>query len=246
MKTLKNRIALLIIPSLLVGTVFFSCSKDDNTPKSSYTCLTCNTTPDALAANDVSIKGVYKGIVVGSTGTISINIQNGSSTITATMVLDGVSVALTSSVSLVDGQPYVAPFTGTFNGSPITMTFSVGLGGSSPTIVSSSIPGHPNAIFLLSKETSTSLIEAFQGTYTYDGQTGVFNIVIARSVSKWGYAEKNDQSGVTSSGSGTLNSSGQLLDKDNKIVATITGDLIHGSSTNSSGKTVVIDGKRTL
>lgn len=246
MKTFKNRIALLIVPAFIIGILIASCSKDDETPVASYTCLTCKTTPDALAANDVSVKGVYKGIVVGSTGTISINIQNGSSTITATMVLDGVIVSLTSNVVLVDGQPYVAPFTGTFNGSPITMTFSVGLGGSSPTIVSSSIPGHPNAVFLLSKETSTSLIEAFQGTYTYDGQTGVFNIVIARSLSKWGYAEKNDQSGATSSGSGMLNSGGQLLDKDNKIVATITGDLIHGSSTNSSGKTVVIDGKRTL
>lgn len=246
MKKLKKQIALLIIPSLVLGIILISCSKDDGTPAETYTCATCKKTPDALAANDANVKGVYKGVVVGSTGTISINIQNGSSTITATMVLDGVSVPLTSSVVVVDGQAYVAPFTGTFNGSAISMTFSVGLGGANPTIVSSSIPGHPNTVFLLSKETSTSLIEAFQGTYTYDGQTGVFNIVIARSVSKWGYAEKNNQTLATSSGNGTLNSSGQLLDKDNKIVATITGDLIHGSSTNSSGKTVVIDGKRTM
>lgn len=248
MKTFKKQIALLIFPAFIIGIGIFanSCSKSDETPVASFTCMTCKTTPDALAANDASVKGMYKGIIIGSTGTISINIQNGSGTITATMVLDGVSVALTSNVILVNGQPYVAPFTGTFNGSPITMTFSVGLGGSTPTMVSSSIPGHPNAIFVLSKETSTSLIEAFEGTYSYDGQTGVFNIIIARSVSKWGYAEKNNQSGATSTGSGTLNSSGQLLDKDNKIVATITGDLIHGSSTNSNGKTVVVDGKRTL
>lgn len=246
MKNLKNLIAWLVIPSLLFGIVLISCSKDDSAPDSSYTCLTCKTTPDALVANDASVKGVYKGIVVGSTGTISINIQNGSSAITATMILDGVSVALTSNVAVVDGQSYVAPFTGTFNGSAISMTFSVGSGGTSPTIISSSIPGHPNTVFVLSKETSTSLIEAFQGTYTYDGQTGVFNIVIARSVSKWGYAEKNDQTGATSSGSGTMNSDGQLIDSNNKTVATIKGDLIHGSSTNSSGKTVVIDGKRSL
>lgn len=246
MKTFKNQMALLIFPVFFIGILMTSCSKNDESPVASYTCSTCKTTPDALAANDVSVKGVYKGIIIGSSGTISINIQNGSSTITATMVLDGVSVALTSNVVLVDGQPYVAPFTGTFNGSPITMTFSVGLGGTSPTMISSSIPGHPNAIFALTKETSTSLIEAFEGTYTYDGQTGVFNIIIARSVSKWGYIEKNNQSGATSTGSGTLNASGQLLNENNKIVAAITGDLIHGSSTNSNGKTVVIDGKRTL
>ncbi|TDD98586.1 hypothetical protein [Flavobacterium cellulosilyticum] len=246
MKNFKNQMALLIFPSLLLGMFMTSCSKDDGTPAVSYTCATCKTTPDALVVNDANVKGVYKGVVVGSTGTIAINIQNGNNTITATMVLDGVSVAFTSNVAVVDGQTYVAPFTGTFNGSAISMTFSVGLGGANPTITSSSIPGHPNTIFLLSKETSNSLIEAFQGTYTYDGQTGVFNIVIARSVSKWGYAEKNNQTGATSSGSGTLNASGQLIDKDSKIVATITSDLIQGSSTNSSGKKVVIDGKRTL
>ncbi len=246
MKNFKNRIALLIFPAFFIGILMTSCSKSDETPVASFTCVSCKTTPDALAANDMSVKGVYKGIIIGSTGTISINIQNGSSTITGTMVLDGVSVALTSNVSLVDGQPYIAPFTGTFNGSPIIMTFSVGLSGSSPTMVSSSIPGHPNTVFALTKETSTSLIEAFEGVYTYDGTTGVFNIIIARSVSKWGYIEKNNQSGATSTGSGTLNASGQLLDENNKIVAAITGDLIHGSSTNSNGKTVVIDGKRTL
>lgn len=246
MKNFKKQMALLIFPIFLLGMFMSSCTKEEGTAAVTYTCTTCKTTPDALAANDASVKGVYKGIVIGSTGTISINIQNGSSTITATMVLDGVSIPLTSTVSVVDGQSYVAPFTGVINGSAMSITFSVAVGGTSPTITSSSIPGHPNAIFLLSKETSTSLIEAFQGTYTYDGQTGVFNIIIARSVSKWGYAEKNDQTSLTSNGSGTINSSGQLVDKDNKVVATVTADVIYGSSTNDKGKTVVINGKRTL
>jgi hypothetical protein len=245
MKTFKKRIALLIFPSLVLGMFMTSCSKND-APETSYTCLNCKTTPDALAANDASVKGIYKGILAGSTGTLSINIQNGNSTITATMVLDGVSIPLISNVTVVNGQSYTAPFTGTLNGSPVSITFAVGLGGETPTIVSSSIPGHPNSFFLLSKETSTSLIEAFQGTYTYDGQTGVINFVIARSVSKWGYAEKNNQTGATTNGSGTINSNGQLIDKDNKVVATIKGDIIHGSSTNDKNKTVVIDGKRTL
>jgi hypothetical protein len=246
MKTFKNRIAFLILPAFFIGILMTSCSKDEETPAASYTCSTCKTTPDALAANDASVKGMYKGIIIGSTGTISINIQNGSSTITATMVLDGVSVALTSNVAVVDGQSYVAPFTGTFNGSPITMTFSVGLGGSSPTMLSSSIPGHPNAVFVLSKETSTSLIEAFEGNYSVTGgEKGVFNIVLSRSLAKFGYVVREDGQTDTDSGSGTINTSSQLL-LDGRVIGTITGDALNGSFKDDTNRTVTVTGKRTL
>jgi hypothetical protein len=246
METFKKRIALLIFPAFFIGILMTSCSKDDEEPVASYTCLTCKTTPDALAANDASVKGMYKGIIIGSTGTISINIQNGSSTITATMILDGVSVALTSNVVLVDGQPYVAPFTGTFNGSPISMTFSVGLGGSTPTMISSSIPGHPNAVFVLSKETSTSLIEGFEGTFSVsDGDKGVFNIVLSRALGKFGYVAKKDGQTNTDSGSGTINGSSQLI-LDGKVIGTLTGDALNGSFKDNNNKTITITGKRTL
>lgn len=246
METLKKRIAVLIFSVFFIGILMTSCSKDDETPVASYTCMTCKTTPDALAANDASIKGMYKGIIVGSTGSISINIQNGSSTITATMVLDGVSVALTSNVVLVDGQSYVAPFTGTFNGSPISMTFSVGLGGTSPTMVSSSIPGHPNAVFVLSKETSTSLIEGFEGTYSVTGgEKGVFNIVLSRALSKFGYVVREDGQADTDSGSGTINSSSQLI-LEGRVIGTISGDALNGSFKDDENRTVTIIGKRTL
>lgn len=246
MKTSKNRIAVLIFSVFFIGILMTSCSKDDETPVASYTCMTCKTTPDALPANDASIKGMYKGIIIGSTGTISINIQNGSSTITATMVLDGVSVALTSNVVLVDGQSYVAPFTGTFNGSPISMTFSVGLGGTSPTMISSSIPGHPNAVFVLSKETSTSLIEGFEGNYSVTGgEKGVFNIVLSRSLAKFGYVVKEDGQTDTDSGSGTINSSSQLI-LEGRVIGTITGDALNGSFKDDNDRTVTITGKRTL
>ncbi|SHG97840.1 hypothetical protein SAMN05443549_10997 [Flavobacterium fluvii] len=248
MKNLKRLIALLILPVFFTGMIslLFSCSKDDDAPAVNYVCATCKTTPDALAANDASVKGVYKGIVVGSTGTISINIQNGSSTITATMVLDGVSVALTSNVAVVNGQAYVAPFTGTFNGSPISMTFSVGMSGGSPTMVSSSIPGHPNTVFQLFKETSTSMIESFEGTYAVsDGEKGTFNILLSRSLMKWGYVVKENGQTSTDSGSGTINGSSQLI-LDSKVIATIAGDALDGSFKDSNNKTITITGKRTL
>ena len=247
MKTFKKLIALLIFPAFLIGIGITtnSCSKDDSAKDPVYTCATCSTTPQALAANDASVKGIYKGIVVGSTGTLSINIQNGSSTITGTMVLDGVSVALTSNVAVVDGQTYAAPFTGTYNGSPISITFSIGLSGSAPTVTSSNIPGHPNAIFNLYKETSTSLIEAFEGTYSKTGETGTFNILLSRAISKWGYVVKKDGSNTTDSGSGTINGSSQLI-LEGRTIATITGDQLKGSFVDSNNSTITVTGKRTL
>lgn len=246
MKTIKIFLSRVILPILILGVVF-SCSEDDsNDPPPVNTCDTCSTTPDALAINDDSVKGIYKGVFVGSTGTISINIQNGTNTITATMVIDGVTVLLTSTVEVVDGETYIAPFTGVYNGSEISIIFSVGLGGDSPTLVSSNIPGHPNAVFNLFKETSSSLIEAFEGTYSEPGQTGVFNIVVARSLSKWGgISKKNGSQETNTIDGGTIVNSNQLI-MDGVVVGTITGDEIHGTFQNSDNETVTISGSRTL
>lgn len=249
MKNSKKILILLNLPLvlLIIIVVFTSCSKDgDNS--STYVCETCVSTPDALAANDVSAKGVYKGIVVGSSGSLFINIQNGANTITGTMVLDGTSIALTSNVTYVDGQAYVAPFTGTYNGSPISITFSVGLSGASPTVISSDIPGHPNAVFTLYKETSTSLIEAFEGTYSKTGETGTFNILLSRALNLWGGVAKNNAAGSTADEiDGTINGNNQLIESEDGVnVGTLSGDSINGRFQDGNNQTVTVVGQRTL
>ncbi|HLA55723.1 MAG TPA: hypothetical protein VK623_06465 [Flavobacterium sp.] len=241
----KKTIALLAFPVLFAGMLALipSCSKDDDS--AAYVCATCNSTPNALAANDASAKGIYKGILVGSTGTISINIQNGSDLITATMVIDADSVALTSTVSVVNGETYIAPFTGIYNGSPVSVTFEVGPTGDDPFMVSSDIPGHPNMVFKLYKETSTSLIEAFQGMVTNQGEPGTFNFIVARSLNVWGYVvQSDDPSEPASTGNGTI--SGNDLIEDGHTIGTINGDVIHGSFQDNNSHTIVIDGHRTL
>lgn len=249
MKNTKSILTLLAVSIFLsiVAISFNSCSKDSSSTPS-YECLTCATIPDALAENDATAKGIYKGIVVGSTGSLFIDIQNGSNTITGTLVLDGTSIALTSSVAYVNGQPYVAPFTGTYNGSPLSITFSVGLSGGTPTVTSSDIPGHPNTAFTLYKETSTSLIEAFQGTYTKPGKTGTFNFLLSRGLNLWGGIAKGNEAGAsTDEVNGTINSSNQLVVTANgAILGTITGDEINGSFQDGNGDTVTITGQRTL
>jgi hypothetical protein len=237
----------LIIPSLLFGIVLISCSKDNSTPDSSYTCLTCKTTPDALVANNASVKGVYKGIVVGSTATIAIKIQNGSNIITATMVLDGVSVSipLTSTVTVFDGKSYTAPFAGTLNGSAISITFLVAIGGGTPTITSSNIPGHSTVTFSLFKEISTSLLEAFEGTYSKTGETGTFNLLLSTGLGKFGVIVKKDLNGVSAFIKGTYVNN-QVVDNTGHVLGVITGVVMNGSFLDGNGTIVTIIGKRTL
>ena len=148
---------------MIVTVISFSaCKKSDNIPAATYSCTTCKTTPDALAANDASSKGIYKGLVIGSSGTIIFNIANNNTAITAIMVIDGITVNLASTVTWVARQAYVADLTGTLNGSVVTIHFSVGPSGSTPTVTSSTILGHPNVSLNIIKETSAGLVECFE------------------------------------------------------------------------------------
>ena len=101
------KISSLIVCALALLT-FASCKRQNrNNPP--YSCAACVRQPDALAANDASSKGIYKGIVIGSSGTIMFDIANNGTSITALMVIDGTTVNLASSVSWVAGQPYISP-----------------------------------------------------------------------------------------------------------------------------------------
>ena len=242
----KNVRLFLLICVLL--SVSFGCKKNDsNTSVPDFKCTTCTATPQAIEANNSSSKGIYKGVVVGSTGTIVFDVLNSGSTITAKMVIDGVTVNLVSSVTWQAGQPYTAPFTGTYNGNTISITFSVGLTGSSPTVNSSNIPGHPNASFTLVKETSTSLIECFEGSYhSSRPEDGVFNLILSRSAGLWGAAARTNAGTNTDGASGSINANNQLIEKNGTNMGTISGDAINGTFKDNSNNTVTITGKRTL
>jgi hypothetical protein len=245
MKTLQTSKGLVMWAVVIFGMSVFtlSCSKDSSSDP--YVCAACHPTPDALAVNNASSKGIYKGIIVGSTGTIAINIQNGVNTVTATLVLDGTTVLLTSTVTPTTAQSYLAPFTGMYNGDPISLTFSVAANGSIPTIVTSDIPGHPNASFQIIKETSTALIEAFEGTYAKTGETGVFNIVLSSALGGWSGIAKNNITGELSDIDGTY-ANGVITESNGTVMGTITGDELHGSFQDGDGDTITITGLRTL
>lgn len=244
MKKLSLLIAVLSI------VTFNACKKNNEvviTPPAPYKCVSCKTTPDALAANNASSKGIYKGVVIGSSGTIMFDIANNGTTITAVIVIDGVTVNLTSNVTWVAGQPYVAPFTGTLNGSPVTINFSVGLSGGTPTVTSSTIPGHPNTTLTVIKETSNDLVECFEGTYsTTLPETGTFNFILSRTAGIWGGISRKTGATTTSNVSGTISNNKLYVPGQTAPVGTLNSDQLSGTSQDSNNSTVTITGQRTL
>ena len=230
---------------IVMISILFSCKKENT--EEPYKCTTCKTTPDAVAAHDASSKGIYKGVIVASTGTIVFDVQNGGTTITAKLTIDGTVVNLTASQSWVSGQPYVSAFTGTLNGQPVSINFSVGISGNTPTVTSSNIPGHSNATFVIVKETSTNLIEAYEGTFTGTQKSGTLNLILSKSSNSWYGAAKSNGSTTSNNFSGSLNGSSiNGLGPSNTVVTgTLGNDIINGNFSDPS-QTGTWTAKRTL
>jgi hypothetical protein len=128
------------------------------------------TVPDALPENDNSSAGVYKGVLVGSSGIFKIIIDNGTGEYSVYIKFDGIEATLTTSDfnGWNPGDAIVnATFTGTLNGETVTFTFSVDADGSNP-VVTVAIPGHTLTATPI-KETSDELVKCFEGTAVQDG-----------------------------------------------------------------------------
>jgi hypothetical protein len=234
---------------ILTISVIVSCKKTkSDEKKSTYTCTSCKQSPEGLAANDNSSKGIYKGVIIGSSGTIKFDISNtSSSTISAVLVIDGQTVNLTTTYTWVPGGIAVAPFKGTLNGAEVTINFSVGADGTGATVLSATIPGHPNSVFTLVKETSSSLARCFEGTYQNSaGEKGTFNIVVSTLLKGWtGKSRKNGSSEANNISGSFVNSILYWGSGTSTQVAPINGDNFSGSFSDGQS-TVTVNGKRTL
>ncbi len=165
---------------LLVLAGFMACQKDNDPPKQNDppTCASCINTPEAVTMYDHNSAGVYKGVIVGSTGTIALYLYNTGTEVEALVSFDGQSATLTTQSlnNWTPGQSITnAVFTGDINGETITAYFSVGENGENP-VVELTIPDH-NVVVAVYKETSAQLIKSFQGDYSGD-ESGTFNLVL--------------------------------------------------------------------
>lgn len=172
---MKNSLLLL----LSVFTIMSACKKDDETTPPTpepYKCTTCITTPEAKAEHNTSSAGVYKGVIVGSTGTIALYLYNTGTEVSALVAFDGKNATLTTTSlsGWAPGQPITnALFTGTIDGQTVQALFSVEANGQNPS-VQLTIPGHTVTVAVY-KETSTMLIKNYEGTYAGD-DNGIFNM----------------------------------------------------------------------
>lgn len=155
---------------LLIGIFCIGCSSDSDSDNSNSLA----TTPSAKAEFDSSNFGIYKGVIIGSTGVVTINIKNDGN-LKATLVIDGVSSTYTSTGEATLNQPINdLRFT---NGSN-TFDINVSANGNDIVVTASNIENHIGATFNIVKEYSTDLVKCYQGTYIGSKDNGVFNIII--------------------------------------------------------------------
>lgn len=230
-----------------------ACKKEEEskeepqTPLAPYVCSSCATAPEALAEYDNSGKGIYKGVVIGSSGTIKFNLMNGTNELIATLVLDGDTIVLNSSITVEEGQTIIAPFNGLYNGEEVSIVFQVSADGSNATVLTADIPGHGNAQFTVVKEISTALVEAFEGTYSKsNNETGTFNIVLSREMGLWGGMARPDGIAVVDDISGIVTPNGTLIEEHGYNIGTLNGDTFNGTFVENSGLTVTVHAWRTL
>jgi hypothetical protein len=165
---MKNLSSLLVMV-IIALTTFQSCSSSDDSSGTNNLIQT----PQAKSEYDQSNYGLYKGVLVGSSGIVIIDINNTNNTIVATLIIDNVTYNFSSNQTLQPNQNTTLNFVGGSN----SFTFIVSGTGGNPTITNLSINGHPDAVIVVVKETSTILVKCFEGTYSGD-DSGTFNAVI--------------------------------------------------------------------
>lgn len=148
-----------------------SCKKSNDT--------TNNNTTEALAVNDNSNAGIYKGVLVGSSGTVKIVLLNGNTTIKAYITFNGYNDTLTATTTAVAGSTITNL---QFVGSMMAFNFSTSANGSNPSITNITYAGYPNPIrAIVAKQLSTQLVSCYEGSYTTltgGSDAGTFNCII--------------------------------------------------------------------
>ena len=163
----------LVKTLLSITIIFASCSENDP-------LITINDSaeelPIALSQYDNSNYGIYKGVFVGSSGTILVNLNN-NVVISVSLTIDGVNYPFTSTESITENEQTETTFTYQNN----SFSFTVNADGSNPLITNVSIEGHPNASIIVVKENSSYVAQLYEGSYEgidQNNDQGTFNAIV--------------------------------------------------------------------
>ncbi|WP_113664310.1 hypothetical protein [Pedobacter nanyangensis] len=218
-KTIRHILtAVLIITSL--GLFLTSCKKKNEDGNKDETNGLI-TKPEAKAAENNKSGGVYKGVLVGSTGYVKIILQGGQKSVTVTM--NGATKTLAEvsflPASWSSGQAITEA---KFSKDNWTVVFAVDADGGNPQITVD-IPGHSNIVATIVKETSATQVMSFEGKITYNGNSAnsAFNFVVSGELFV-GNGRMPDEST-------TYSMFGQLTDNKTKITGYINNATVSGT-----------------
>ena len=199
-------------------TVFNAC-KDDGDPEKQPMST------ETKAEFDNSNFGLYKGVIVGSSGTVKIQVNNGNNEAKADIVMDGRTETLSCSTTLTKGQAINnAPFTG----SSSSFAFSVGADGKNPEITDFSIAGHEDVTAVVIKETSENVSAAYEGTTVGGNAYGVLNFVRNNNTYSGIHRSLDEQSGgLTFSVKGNIGNDGSFNGSSTSRLGAITVNLTY-------------------
>ena len=148
--------------------IFFACnkSKSDNNNNTGLP-----TSPETKPQYDNTTFGVYKGVIIGSSGTIVFRINNGDDVVKGYLSIDNQKDTLTTTANIVLGQPLVNVL---FTGKISSMKVSANADGSNASLSNIQINGHNNVTGFIIHETSTKQVLCYEGTFTGTA-TGIIN-----------------------------------------------------------------------
>ena len=149
---------------LLIISLMTACEKS-NSEKEDKHPAGVPTTPETKPQYNNTSFGVYKGVVLGSTGILIIRINNGDNEIKAYLTIDNQKDTLSNTQTLIPGQAIVnLQFVGRIS----SMSLSANADGSEAQINNLTIVGHPNASAIVVHENSTHQVLLYEGTFSGD------------------------------------------------------------------------------
>ena len=160
--TMANSLYLVAIKSIsmqkiaylsVLLTILFACNKSDTNNNGNNTGLA--TSPETKPQYDHTVFGVYKGVIIGSSGTIIFRINNGDNVVKGYLTIDNQKDTLTTTANITLGQPLVNVL---FTGNISSMRVSANADGSNASLSNIQINGHNNVTGFIIHENSTKQV----------------------------------------------------------------------------------------
>ena len=159
---MRNKLLLICALALTI----YSCGKNKTDKDNGLP-----STAETKQKFDNTSFGVYKGVIVGSSGYIVFRINNGDDVVKGTLKIDGREDVLTTKEKLIAGQKISnVLFTGSFS----SMKLSADADGRNAQLTDIKIQGHSHVGAYITHENSNVPVSLYEGTFTGNA-SGIIN-----------------------------------------------------------------------